>query len=95
MSAKPETPARRPIDETARLGDAIYERNIRAQVEADHHGEIVSIDVASGRWAIGDSVLEAADRLRAQCPDAIDVWSVRVGHRALYSFGGSSLRSAG
>ena len=95
MSAKPETPARRPIDETARLGDAIYERDIRARVEADHHGAIVSIDVASGRWAIGDSVLEAADRLRAQCPDAVDVWSVRVGHRALYSFGGSSLRSAG
>ena len=95
MSAKPEMPARRPIDETACLGDAIYERDIRAQVEADHHGEIVSIDVASGRWAIGDSVLEAADRLRAQCPDAVDVWSVRVGHRALYSFGGSSLRSAG
>ena len=32
-------PTRRPREETARLGDEIYERDIRPQVEADHHGE--------------------------------------------------------
>ncbi|MDE0629981.1 MAG: hypothetical protein OXH73_00610 [Caldilineaceae bacterium] len=44
-------PARRPREETARLGDEIYERDIRPQVEADHHGEYVAIDVDSGSWA--------------------------------------------
>ncbi len=88
-------PTRRPADETARLGDEIYERDIRPQVEATHHGEIVAIDVDSGSWAIADSVLGAAELLRAQCPDVTDVWSVRVGYRALYSFGGSSVRTAG
>jgi len=38
----------RPSDEIARLGDEIYERDIRARVEEDHQGEIVSIDVDSG-----------------------------------------------
>ena len=38
----------RPIDEIARLGDEIYERDVRPQVEADHHGEVVAIDVESG-----------------------------------------------
>ena len=37
-------------EETARLGDEIYERDIRRQVEADHHGEVVAIDVKSGEW---------------------------------------------
>ena len=44
--------------------------------------------------AVADSVLGAAECLRAQRPDATDVWSVRVGYAALYSFGGSSVRRA-
>ena len=78
-------------DEIARLGDEIYERDIRAQVEADHDGEIVSIDVDTGMWAMGDDILEAVDRLRSQLPVANNVWSLRVGHRAVHKFGSRSL----
>ncbi len=38
----------RPADEIARIGDEIYERDIRQGVEADHHGAAVVIDVESG-----------------------------------------------
>ena len=86
---------RRPREETARLGDEIYERDIRPQVEADHHGEFVSIDVASGGWALSDDLLTAARRLREQCPDAIDVWSVQVGYGVIGSIGGGSHRRSG
>ena len=82
----------RPRDEIARLGKHIYQRDIRRQVEADHHGEVVSIDVDTGIWAIADDLLAAADRLRVECPDAINIWSERVGYKALASFGGRSLR---
>ncbi len=82
------SPPSRPAEETARLGDEIYERDIRLQVEADHIGEVVAIDVESGSWAIGEDVIVATDRLRTQHPDAIDVWLLRVGHRALYHLGG-------
>ena len=86
---------RRPREQTARLGDEIYERDIRPQVEADHHGEFVSIDVASGGWAVSGDLLTAAKRLREQCPDAIDVWSVRVGYGVIGSIGGGSHRRSG
>ena len=86
------SPPSRPKEETARLGDEIYEQNIRPQVEADHIGEVVAIDVESGSWAIGADVLEAVDRLQAQWPDAYDIWCERVGYRALAGFGGGSLR---
>ena len=89
-SLRPTVPTR-PKEEIARLGDEVYERDVRGQVETDHHGEIVSIDVDSGSWAIGDSILEAVDRLRVQRPEAIDVWSLRVGYRAVHKFGGGSL----
>lgn len=88
------TSIRRPAKETARLGDAIYEHDIRPRVEADHHGEYVAIDVDNGSWAVADSILSAAERLREQSPDANDVWSVRVGYRALHHFGGRPLRRA-
>lgn len=92
MSTMPTAPPgpRRSSGETAQLGDEIYERDIRARVEADHVGEIVAIDVSSGCWAMGGTILEAVDRLRAQSPDAIDVWGLRVGHRSVYSFGGQN-----
>ncbi len=83
-----------PLEETARLGDEIYERDIRRQVEDDHHGEIVAIDVDSGDFAIADAALAAADALRERRP-APDVWVVRVGYPTLRTFGGSSLRGTG
>ena len=81
-------------DEIHRLGDEIYERDIRRQVEADHVGEVVAIDVESGSWSVGENVITATDHLRAQQPNATDVWLMRVGHQALYHFGGSSFRRA-
>ena len=86
-------PARRTAEEAGILGDEIYEREIRRQVEDAHRGEVVAIDVDSGDYAIGDTVSAASKRLRKRLPDA-DVWSVRVGHRALRNFGGRPLRKA-
>ena len=90
---RPTAPTR-PRDEIARLGDEVYERDIRHKVEADHHGEVVAIDVDSDSWAIGDNVIAVTDRLRTQRPGAIDVWLLRVGYRALHHFGGRPLRRA-
>lgn len=93
QSPRPTAPTR-PSDEIARLGDEIYERDIRRQVEAGHHGEVVAIDVDTGSWAISDDSLAAAKLLRAQRPEATDVWLLRVGYRALHHFGGRPLRRA-
>ena len=93
-SSRPVAPTR-PKEEIARLGKEIYERDIRQQVEADHHGEVVAIDVDTGNWAIGDNVIAATDRLRQKHPGTINVLCERVGHRTLYHFGGSSLRRTG
>ncbi len=84
-------PTGRTAEETGRLGDEIYERDIRRLVEADHHGEFVAIDVDSGQYVVADGILTASESLLAQRPGA-DVWLVRVGYRALHHFGGNSLR---
>ncbi len=92
QSPRPAAPTR-PRDETARLGDEIYERDIRHKVEADHHGEIVAIDVDSGDCAIAENVVTAWERLVSQHPDG-GFWFVRVGYPAVYHLGGRPLGRA-
>ena len=87
-------PTRRTAEETGRLGDEIYERDIRSQVEDTHYGKMVAINVDSGDWAIDDTGLAASERLLAKEPRA-DIWCLRVGYGALRSFGAGFLRRAG
>ena len=84
----------RPAAEIARLGREIYERDIRNQVEAAHHGEVVAIDVDTGTWAVGNNVIAATGRLQEKLPEAVNVLSERVGYPALRHFGGRPLRRA-
>jgi hypothetical protein len=73
-------------EETARRGDEIYEREVRARVEAGNRGKVVAIDIETGAYALGETALAAAKRLRVRHPDA-EIWFVRVGHRALHRIG--------
>ena len=84
-------PDRRPREETARLGDEIYGRDIHPLLKDTHDGEYVAIDVNTGTWALGSDELDSANRLREQVPDAIDVFCLRVGYRAVASLGGQPL----
>ena len=86
---------RRPREEAVRLGKEIYERDILPQVEAEHFGEYVAIDVETGDWVVADTTRVAVDRLRSRRPHAVDVLCERVGYRALRSFGAGSLRRTG
>ena len=94
-NAKTPPKSRRPRKEAVRLGKEIYKHTILPQVEADHFGEYVAIDVETGDWFIADTTRAAVERLRAQRPDAVDVLCERVGYRALRSFGAGSLRRTG
>ncbi len=80
-------------EETARLGDEIYERDIRSKVEATHHGKIVAIDIDTGDYSVGESVVAAWDKLSPQHPNG-GFWFVRVGYPAVYHIGGRPLGSA-
>lgn len=78
-------------EETAQRGDALYEREIRGQVEPTHRGKVVAIDIDRGEYVIADNALTASERLLDQYPDA-EIWCVRVGSRVLHRIGGRPLR---
>lgn len=88
MPNPPYTP-----DEVVRRGKDLYEKQIRAQVEQQHHGDIVVIDIDSGDFEVAADHLTAARRARAKHPDGA-LFAVRVGYPALARIGGRSTRRA-
>jgi hypothetical protein len=78
-------------EEFAQRGDAIYESEVRAQVEAGNHGKIVAIDLETGAFEVDASEIAACDRLEARYPEA-QVWMVRIGSRHVRRFGGRTKR---
>ncbi len=70
-------------DEIGRLGQDIYDRQIRPLVEPEHRGEVVAIDVESGDYALGEDPLQASKHLHQRRPDA-QIWFMRVGERGVY-----------
>jgi hypothetical protein len=71
-------------EEIGQRGQEIYENQLRARVETPENiGKIISIDVTSGDYEIGDDLIKAGDRLRARHPDA-SIYGARIGHDAVY-----------
>ena len=78
-------------EEAARLGDEIYDRDIRSQVEPAHNDQIVAIDLDTGLWEMDADEMAADERLLSRVPDA-QMWMTRVGFGYTRRFGGASLR---
>ncbi len=80
-------PAKHPLynkEDFARIGDAIYEREIRDQVQEGNTGKFVVIDFDSGEFKIDTDELAASDRLVVRVPEA-QVWLKQIGFRYVRS----------
>ena len=80
-------------EEFAQRGDALYETQIRSQVEEGNHGKLVAIDIETGAFEVAEAARIAVDRLYDRYPDA-QPWVIRIGHRAVFRIGSQSLRQS-
>ena len=78
-------------EEFARLGDEIYEHQIRPRIQESDRGKIVAIDIETGAWEIDSSEINASQRLEDKYPNA-QIWFVKVGYRYVRRFGASRIR---
>jgi hypothetical protein len=69
-------------EQLAAKGQAIYER-LKEELEPAHRGKIVAIEVESGEYFLGDSVVEAAKKARAKHPGKL-FYFVKVGSPAVH-----------
>ena len=79
-------------EEFAQRGDALYESQVRSQVEEGNRGKIVAIDLETGDFEIGKNEIIACDRLEARHPEA-QIWIVRIGSRHVRRFGGRTKKT--
>ena len=82
---------RYPKEEASRRGKEIYERDIRTQVETDHYGKYVAVNIETGIWEMDSDEIIAGDRLVARIPDA-QTWMTRVGFGYIRRFGAGHTR---
>jgi len=72
------TQRRRPLDELARLGEAMFDRQVRPALRPEDHGKYVAIDVETGDYEIDEDDYTAVTRLRSRKP-AADIWPMQAG----------------
>jgi len=70
-------------EEICRRGSDIYENQLRTQLERDHHGEYVAIDIHTGEYEVDDNDYAASKRLRTRVPGAT-VFGERIGYRMVF-----------
>ena len=81
-------------EEVARRGKDLYEKRIRAKVEtAENIGKIISINVETGEYEIGNDLVETSLRSQAKQADAA-LWGERIGFDAVYAVGGTLVRTS-
>jgi hypothetical protein len=73
-------------EEHAQRGKALYEQDVRPQVEVSNYGKVVALDIDSGAFEVADDTLTASQRLLTRNPNA-QIWCVRVGYPAVHRFG--------
>ena len=80
-------------DEIVERGQAIYEERLRAQLEPEHRGKVLVIDIETGEYEMDADVITAGDRAQAKNPGAA-LYSMRIGSPVLYRIGGGRRSSS-
>lgn len=82
-------------EEIDRLGESIYQTKLRALLETPENiGRLVSIDVETGDYEVGDDLLASGKRIHERHPHAL-LYGVRIGYNAVYAVGGMLKRTSG
>lgn len=69
--------------EIVERGEAIYQQHIRADVENEHHGEFLVLDILTGEYEIAEDDLTATKCMLSKCPEGV-FYGLRIGYRAAY-----------
>jgi hypothetical protein len=67
-----------------RKAEAIYRKKLKSKLEEKYKGRIVAIDVESGDYFLGKTVLEAIEKGRSKYPGKI-FYAVRIGYPVVHS----------
>ncbi len=70
------------LEQLARLGAEVFDRQVRPCLRPEDEGRFVALDIESGEYEVADDDA-AVERLRLRLPEA-EVWLERAGHPTAY-----------
>jgi hypothetical protein len=73
-------------EEIARRGQELYERTIRAQVEPEHKGKLLVLNLETGEYEMDADDTAALDRAKARFGRA-ETFALRIGYPTTYRLG--------
>lgn len=73
-------------DDIVERGRVIYDRDLRARLEAEHSGRFAALDPDSGEYAVADDELGAVHALRERLP-GVRPFIIRIGASVTYRIG--------
>jgi len=76
--------------EIVQRGQALYEQQLRALVEARHQGKFLVLDIETGDYEIDADDVRAVQRAKTKHPDAA-LYIVRIGSPTAYRVGAQPL----
>ena len=77
---------KRTLDELARLGQDVFDRQVRPALRPEDNGKFVALDVDTADYEIDEDDYAAVTRLRSRKP-AAEIWLMRAGSPAAYRIG--------
>jgi hypothetical protein len=77
------TDPRRTLDELAKLGTEVYDRQVRPKLRPEDDFKFVAVDVETGEFEVDPDDYTAITRLLARMPEA-DIWLERAGQPAAW-----------
>ena len=75
-------------EEVGRRGQALYTQHIRDEVEDEHAGKFLVIDITTGAYEIDEDDLAASEHALAKNPNAV-LYGLRIGYPTAYRLGAS------
>ena len=74
-------------EEIAKKGEEIYQTKLKSQLEPKENGKYLVIDVMSGDYFLGESILEANEKAKAKYTDRL-FYALKVGYKGIFKMGG-------
>ena len=79
------------VEGIARRGQEYYEQHLRAELEPEHTGKYLFLDVETGEYEMDEDQLAAMARARSKHPETV-FYILRVGYPAAGRIGAGAAR---
>ncbi|MFB3133689.1 MAG: hypothetical protein ACE10K_14320 [Rhodothermales bacterium] len=78
--------------EIVERGEALYNQQIRAEVETGNEGKFLVLDIETGAYEVDEDELAAVQRAKANNSNAV-LYIMRIGYATAYRLGGQAVPS--